>query len=61
MDIESVNAESMARASAEILASDVRMILMSDPQLNERYMIALRNLAEFRIESIENELRQAGY
>jgi hypothetical protein len=57
MSIADVISETMARRSTEITAMDVRAAIA----LKIRYDKVIHDLAEFRIESLETELRTAGY
>jgi hypothetical protein len=59
--IAEVNAEIMAVRSTEITAMDVRQAIECDVDLKVRYAKVIHDLAEFRVESLEIELRQAGY
>jgi hypothetical protein len=61
MSIADVNSETMARRSTEITAMDVRGAIEADPALKTRHDKIIHDLAEFRIESLETELRTAGY
>jgi hypothetical protein len=59
--IAEINAETMAARSTEITAMDVRAAIETDPELKVRYAKVIHDLAEFRVESLETELKQAGY